>query len=746
MTSLNFSLTSLDFEGLVKTSEVPEPIPLQTDQSIPVNPMLFNHDWGVECELRTSWQTDITQSSDQHEDRWILSNRPNRALSFRVVGASKAESDAILQSAIQSAKQFGFPVPIYPDGVQLTGGDGLVGQGDFSHRRFFRGGRVAILNPKTDPLQSNQSASFASIFSVSSTEIQLSDDQGHTIELSGGEVVYPCMDVELVEESSGTALTDGVYETELEWVEVDGSSSLPASWPVDLPNAPSNLAPLCEVIDGYGLFPFNPNWSEGVEIKTRRLVDSNRMGRTSVQTPTGDPFYEFKVSVMGYDRPSCWRVARFFDAHRGRGRSFWFEHPMTPWSLASSPLITTTSVRLEGRGSASSFESAYRQCIITMQDGTRLIRTIDSVQEITSGDMEISWTEALPNEDVLSVQPVFMCRFDQDSLQENWNTDEAIPSMELKIAQEPKAAADVSVGDLGFDSGLNKISSLGDNSFIFNAGSEGYDYRDRPHLPYPASYRPLRVWRDSGVKYGKRGTPAQNRHRIDTNARLVLPNSPFIHGGQPILFPATTSAVFDNTFMLDSDQPINDRQLWDVERGWTIAICISRFVKQAAFGSRRLLIDIFSTGEYGVSLTIDDDGLISGYEQFLEAGPVGSIQTVPISTTPDGQFFSPIYILRFGGTNEGNSVRLWINGEPATSSGVSIPLEDVSDYSQARFFGAFPVWTLSRAGISTAINTGLPGASMLASFKEALSLENINSLGDILSAKYQTTYTQATLY
>lgn len=742
MTNLAITIHSLDFDVLVRTSEVPEPIALLESAGIPINPMVFNHDWSVECEIETRWLTDVTKSVDQHEDRWVLANRPNRTISMRIVGGSKAESEAILQSAVAASNQFGFPVPIYPDGVQVDalGNNGIV-FGNFAHRRFYRGARVAVLDGATDPLKSSESARFATVENVAPDGLDLIWDQGYSEQVEEGQHIYPCMDVEMSAEASGVALTDGVYAVELKWTEVDGSSTLPASWPFDTRNAEENLAPLCSVIDGFGVFPFEPNWVDEVEITTRRLIDTDRMGRTSVQTPTGEAFLEFRIPVMGYDRERCWRVARFFDAHRGRGRGFWLEHPMKPWSARTS---NQTSVEIDGVGTPEGLAQSYQKVIITCQDGTRHIRPIEWNNQQPSGHFWLGWSTPVPDT-IVSAQPVFLCRFDQDVLTETWSTNEVQPSIDLKIVEEPKESAKVTIGDLGFNPGDSNFTELGNCTLLLRAGVRCFDAAGRPALPFPSTASNARRWEDASRPPERDGEPESNRPYFtttDSNCQIAIPNIAFRNNGQPFMF----NPAMEGTFFLDENEPINERQLWDTEMGWTICLVITPTNQIPLPGVfNKIAFNFASAGEFAANWVIDSDTLANGWRSYISIGPVGNIHVEEVTTTGMNNGTPIVMCIRHGGSAQGNLVRAWVNGRPACAS-FSTPLADVTGLTTARLFTGFEWWGTSTSSITNNWLSGKSAANMVVSYKEAMSWTNIRALHSTISRLYQLGIDAPTFY
>ena len=722
----------------MRATDIPVPIPLRVDLSgDPINPMMFPHDWSIECDLETRWLTDVTQSVDQHEDRWALTNRPGRSLRARIVGATKGESEAILQSALSSASQFGFPVPIYPDASGILGlefnSPYWVLRGDFSYRRFFKGARVAFLPVKVDTLQSNEGVSYATLVEVTPEYLTVQLDQGTTRAPTASDVVVPCMDVELVEDSSGTALTDSVFTLELEWNEVDGESSLPSTWPATSVEDSSVLEPLCTVIDGMGLFPFNPDWTQGVDVAVRRLIDSDNMGRTRVQDASGLPFHEFSLSVMGYDRPSCWKVARFFDSHRGRAASFWFEHPMKPFVPTG---WDATSAQVGANGAVSSTGFYVRFLIFTGLDGSKQIRSVDSVSEV-SGQYLFDWTGDLTDLALVDIQPVFVCRFDQDSLSESWNTNTVVPSLEMKIVEEPQLSAEVTLsGDLGYQEELTPYTEIPDCNLLLSAGANSYDSQGKPCLAWPSVVNNSRTWKDSRLAYGRDGSPAGFQaefYSTDPECRTVMPLPSFNSNGQPYLI----NPYHGTTNLTDSNLPAEDRQLWSTSAGWTISFVITAYQKTVLPGNGTRTLIQLQSGEFSFTIAHDTDLLANGFSSTLYIGATGFVAEEEI-IVEGSEVDSNSFTLRAGGSDNGDTIHLWINGVPAIASGVTAPLADITSLTSLQLFTGFVSIVNSTSEIASSWTDGNPGAIQVLSYKRALSTEEIDAFHLTVANKYLT--------
>lgn len=739
-------ITATQFEALVQAAETPKPIPLDKDAGLKVmNPMLFPHDWSLECSIETVWQTDVTSSVDLHQDRWTLLSRPLRRMTARLLGSNKGEAYAILQSLQAGTSQFGFPVPIFSDQTEIKQVLQLVGvlfriYGDFARKRYFRGGRVVFLPREVDPLQSASSATFASIIEVSPEVLTVTFDQATPRTPEKSDTVFPCMDAETLESASGVAVTDSVFSVENTWVEVEGESSLPASWPAVSAGDSSVLSPFCDIVGSYALFPFPIDWTEGVDITPRRSIESNPLGRTSVQDPAGDPFLEFSISVQGYDRKSSWDVIRFFDAMRGRAGLFVLKHPMDPWVFVNSGIGLA---RIRGSANPTSLFSSTRKALVTMDDGTRELVTVSVIVEQPEGLFLIGWNDVL-DRPVVEIQPAYICRFDSDSLVESWATDTVIPNMQLQIVEDPQAGAGVGMsgGSLVYSPGTTTLASLGGLHLLLRAGSQCFDADGGAIKAFPNYNSRVNIWKHSGPESWDDGLQGLKKveegSALGLRNRLVMPLPSRDNNGQSYIMNPT----FNMTYLLDSSIPARNRQPWSTVEGWTCFFCITPYVM---LNTQRLmaLMEIASP-ESSMTLAIDSP-IASGLARGRLIWDNGA-RAEPFIYSAAGGVHPVVIALRMGGSNEGHSARVWMNGEPCIPSGVVIPLADASTFTTARLFNGFDDQTPLTPADMVAKWGLIGGANLVAMYSRRLSVEEMNSVTDSLGDLYNLPHKTITLY
>ena len=744
-------ITSTQFEALVQASEEPRPLALDLDAGRPINPLLFPHDWSLQCTLETVWQTDVTESINLHQERWSLLPRPLRKQTARFQGTSKKEAYALLQSLQAGSSQFGYPVPIFCDQVKVTGvvadGPRYVISGDFSRRRFFRGGRVVFMALFPDPLQSAESSTFARVLAVAPHQLVVTLDQGTTRAPTSRDLAFPCMDVETLESSSGVALTDSVYTVDITWTEVEGDCSLPACWPAVVAGDSSVLSPFCSIVGGYALFPFSTNWADGVEISTRRRIETHGLGLTVVQDPSGVSFLEFAISVMGYNREASWDVLRFFDAMRGRAGLFLLRHPLSPWSFQS---YVSGGVRIEGSSNPASMLSSTRKAIATLANGDLELVTITDVTELSGGIYQIDWDETLID-DVVELQPAYVCRFDSDALQETWATDSVIPNMTFGIVEDAQSGAQVVLSEhLGHTQQPSSFSGVPDIFLLLNAGSNGTSSDARAVRPYPNLPNRVSYWGHSAqnlqtstaglsnVKFGFDASPST------TVNRLVLPLPSYRNNGKPYI----QNPKFGLSFMLDSSLPVRDRQPWSVEDGWTMFFCVTPYIVPIV--QRVMHFYECVSPEFSLNVTMDDSITAPPARGRLSwsfpGGPGGLPTVLPFTIDRTGTGAPTILTVRFGGTANGNTLHVWMNGEAAAAPFVISALPNASSFSVSKLFEGFNNGTAVSAPLIASYWGNNPGANSVAMYRRALTEGEMNSILTAYSGSYLTDIKPVVLY
>lgn len=743
----DLKVTALGFEALVLATEEPSPIPLPLETGIPINPMVFRPNWSSEIRLRTRWLTDVTRPDQSNRtERWALLSRPSRTLSVSLTGMSKGESEAMLQAARQHTQQHGVPVPLYPDAVAASGSFETTIYGDFSRRRFFRGGRVVVF-----PFDPTTSKSSGGVFFATATAVYPDhiDVDFLPRAVTGADSVAPCIDVEISNEIRGTALTDSVWESSMSWTEVEGASSLPALWPAVVSGDSSILSPFCTVLDNLAVFPFEPSWGEGVGVDIVREMESSPSGRGVIKTPNGDPAHRFAITLMGYNRERVWNIARFFDSMRGRAGSFYLIHPMRPWA-PYSPMVQPGSpaqVRILPAGDRFAVRDGVRKVVLTRADGSMITRDVEQV--VDNGDrFDVVVSPALPDENFVDVQPIYVCSFDSDEIEEAWATNEVIPAISLTAVENPSPGDVVAVNQESFQFPVSNhaFQSIPGLNLLLRAGSGCYSASGALCSAWPGNSSIAR-WVDESEG------PARDARQRGV-VKQLLPLFPLTPPSL-IRFPSTfdnnkqTSILagsFSLSHQIDPTTPPLQRSLWS-SSGWTLFFCFSPLRINLTPQADRDFVRIENATNGVCFRFLSDTDAARGIAnrsllQIRDAA--GTLQSI----NPDALNYrsiasSVVACVRVDSAH----ARVWFNGIPATSSPFSMAGidSDVSYVISNWFPGISSANSPSSASIRGA--WGSEGCvNMVASYNRPLPLDEINYVNTALSDLFRSGSQTMALY
>lgn len=731
----DLKITALGFEALVLSTETPIPTALPEELGIPINPMVFRPNWSSEIKLRTRWLTDVTRPDQSNRtERWALLSRPSRTLSVTLTGMSRQESNAMLQAAHQHTQQHGAPVPLYPDAVAIRSASGSTIWGDFTRRRFFREGRVVVYPADPAPSRTSDEVFFATLAAVHPDRIELHEALPRDV--GPADTVAPCIDVEILNQVQGTALTDSVWETTMSWDEVEGACSLPALWPSVTPGDASILEPFCRVLDGLAVFPFEPNWGEGVGVGVVREMESSPSGRGQVKVPNGSPAHRFSITLMGYDRERTWNIARFFDAVRGRAHSFYMVHPMRPWT-ALSPLALSGSLNqlsISNAGDRYAAQGAVKKVIITRPNGSSITRDVQAVVDLGT-HFSVVLSSPLPDVDFVDVQPIYIGNFEKDEIEETWSTNEVVPAISLTFVENP-SPGDVEATNqelFQFPLSNHAFQSVPGLNLLLRAGSGCYSPSGALCSAWPGNSTVAR-WVDESE-----GPARDSSQRGVVKHLQALSAAPW---PSLIRFPSTfdnnkqTSIIPGAGFYLEhqtlSSTPPLQRPLWSAG-GWTLFLCFSPLtINQTPQADRDLVRIADASGSCFRFLNDTDIGRGALNRTYLEIrDSLGAVYGLSLDSFNYRALPSPVVAC----VRVDSHVRVWFNGTPAILPAFALPsgMDLATGYTISNWFtGLSSAFSPSSASIRAVWqNEGC--ANLVASYDRPLTLDETNTINKTIS-------------
>lgn len=411
------------YEALGTNAEVVIPRTLPT-----VPPLPIVADWIDNVEISTTWRTDVTRSvTKDEEERRALLTRPVREITATLLGRSNEETHTLAQQLMNYAYS-NAPAPIYCDQAFIESVSGTTIYCDTRYRRFYIGQRVIIQSERELVRQSDNFVQWAVIADVANNYVVLTGAPARTP--VRGDLLIPCMDVQVTTETSGTLIVDNILKVQASWLETPGPESLPASHP---PLSYDNLNGLVAYADGIPVFDLPPNWIEGIETSILRRAESDALGKGTSIFAQGSPYHRFVLSMMAKDRETAWAQQRFFDAMQGRCGQFYLLSFSDPWVLDASPFPTTGSCKIKPVGSHEEIALHFRHAAFTRANGQVVVRQIQSAVDMGTY-YGITLASALPDTDFVSIKPAHLCRFDSDTYTTTWITD-TVNESEFEIVE-----------------------------------------------------------------------------------------------------------------------------------------------------------------------------------------------------------------------------------------------------------------------------------------------------------------------
>lgn len=672
-------ITATQLDLLVQSIERPEPVPLRRNLlGAPICPMISTADWSQSVSLTSRWLTDVTKPIGGKRQAMVLSSRPVRSQTISVVVDSKQKASELLLALLEFSTYSGNPVPLFCDGALVASVNGLLStaQGTFTHRRFFPGGRILFLGLSAH--------TYATVVEVGPSELRYEVDSGATRLPEAGDYVFPCMDSELVTDSSISARTDSVHVASVTWNELEGISCLPAIWPSISPDDGSNALPIAQVIDNKPVFNLEPDWSESPEIGISREFSTDAGSRGGVIETKGDAFLTFSFSLMGYERSRTWKILRWFDLMRGRAGSFWLIHPSKPWAPASS--ISTSSFTLPSFGSSLSAIRHVRRAAFIRASGEVEIRSISAVSDV--GGLSFSLSTPLPDTDFVDIQPVYLVSFDSDAITETWATDTVVPSISLSMTEQPEHGVVSFVSSMGYREGFPGLYGIPGMSFLIRAGVECYSADGRPSSVWPSNNFVAYEWRDLSTG------PKRSFERVGVQKKLISLNTALAPLSALCRFPANESnngqaVVFSPNYtiphLFDPLIQEGDKHLWGPD-GFTIFLAITP--QEHLPSATDLELFHINAAGVGIRFFYDRAGQSGAARHALQVRSAGTWNTLPLTVAIDDKETSCCLAIHID--NLAAKARVWLNGTKAAAASLSCVLPVPSAvYDFGRFFSAY---------------------------------------------------------
>jgi len=399
-------------------------IPL-TPCTVPALWEMFAHNWADKFELETTYRTSVTRSPLKvSEDRTQLFQRPRRTVKVRWTEQGLGFKDNLIRliQSFRSMADEDWMVPIYGD-MALINEDApalaTTVKGDFTRRRFFIGGRVALMpfatyrNDIADPatgLVNNVHLTHIQA-KIAETEFQLADALPTTL-LKNCSVMFPVMCVHPVLRVNIKQHHCRLWDIELEFIEKGGVTALP-------PTA-DDIPPGFDTYRDIPILRPRHNYSNALSIELLKEGKQFDLGRDLETIQRGD-YSRIKHRIRFQEnRDIGWDYIRFFDTRRGRLRPFFLIDQEDIFDVVD---LQPNFIDVRQTGNFTEFQKDMGFFGFQMEDGTCFVREIITVQDVATA-WRLTVADPLPVLDFTLVRQsgrAHLTRNLFDSFTEKWH-------------------------------------------------------------------------------------------------------------------------------------------------------------------------------------------------------------------------------------------------------------------------------------------------------------------------------------
>lgn len=419
---------------LTRTSTIPAETAASADDLWALS-VLVKAQWQSGVKVNPSYHTTVEHAKSASEQRRGRLTRPSHVLSVDLQATTQEES-LKLKMLLMRATVARSLVPLYCDetvmSAAVAAGANVV-PGTTSDRRFFAGGRVALLSPDGETFE------VAVIASAASGSVTLTAPLANDFPLDSW--VYPLMEADVRLVGRGSIQTDHYCAVKLEAVETIGPTQI------------KGLVEVETLPEGFDTFRGLPVLTGPVEYARPIAFGFDRYGLESTSNVAsvldaygsrGRAAYSLPFTCT--TREIAGRLMRFFASRGGRLYPFWVASPSAdyiPLSLiADDNSVDGVTVRAIGPER----DWDYRPFVaITLNDGTVYVREISEhsrVGDVDTLTFDSAIVATFTLSDVVRVGMGHMCKFASDEMEENWvTTEKMLTALDVIEVLEEKSKA-----------------------------------------------------------------------------------------------------------------------------------------------------------------------------------------------------------------------------------------------------------------------------------------------------------------
>jgi hypothetical protein len=381
----------------------------------------------------------------------------------------------------------------------------------------------------------------------------------------------------------------------------------------------------------------------------------------------------------------------------------------------------------------------YKKIVLQRSDGSLIVRDISSIASAGGGSIFVLLLSSpLPDTSFVSAQPIFVCSFDQDDLEEAWATSGVVPAFRLGIVEEPDYGT-APIPSLGYAQQSPGFLGISGCNLLLRAGVGCLT----------ASGAPSTVWSGTDAYVSKIVDESQSVVRMPTKlqvfkaldvasgnntANLVRWSAPWQNNGQPSIRDASYT-LSHQTF---TGRPVGDRHLWSVTNGWTLFLCWTP-QNRSVVASDTTLFRIVSP-ELELHFKHDTAGASGAGRSRLVVNTVTAHLLTQEMTNANYPTIVTLHISSAG------SLRIWVNGTQACAPSLTLSLPNVSGYSVSEWFTFLNTNRPTTSPI-LANEWGVSGAmNLMLSYDRGLDISEINQVHELIADIYKTAVTPSSLF
>lgn len=411
-------------------------------------PYLLLADWRTPISVVSEWATDITTTTGRIECRRGLIDRPYRKMEADFVGLEAGDARS-LEALILAQATGQIQVPMWPDASRLktpavAGTPTLVC--DTTNRRFFVGSPVIVAYKRTGH-RTQWDFEVKTILSKTDASITLTTNLVNSWPIESR--VYPALTCEIDPTQQIQMLTSDLGSAALAFQEKFSSTAQGRT------SAPETTPSFCQSFGSYPIYPFFVNWKDVQAISDQNAATSV-VGLAEMSELYGDPGMKFQVPFVGRNRLESYRGLQFFDSRCGRVFPFWMASPVKGATITS---VSAGGFTFAGNG-VDYAAWVGKHISFMLLDGTFAChRVLTAGAGVATVSPSID-TAVVSVATIKKFSRMWLCRFDSDSMREDWVTSERMNSIfKMKTLRTKLDAEDT--GEIPYVPGSGKAGDPG---------------------------------------------------------------------------------------------------------------------------------------------------------------------------------------------------------------------------------------------------------------------------------------------